>query len=65
MIPSKLSYSVFNYTLSYKENATAVHWESEGGMEFEMGDGEKGERGTTITLYLNEDSYKIPFKLNG
>ncbi len=46
-------------TLSYKENATAVHWESEGGMEFEMGDGEKDERGTTITLYLNEDSYEF------
>ena len=46
-------------TLSYREGATAVHWESESGMEFEMGEGEKSERGTTITLYLNEDSYEF------
>ena len=46
-------------TLSYKEGATAVHWESESGMDFEMGEGEKAERGTTITLYLNEDSYEF------
>jgi len=43
-------------TLSYKDGAKAVHWESEGGTEFEMTDGDKTETGTTITLYLNEDS---------
>lgn len=43
-------------TLSYKKDAKAVHWESEGGTEFEMTDGEKETIGTTITLYLNEDS---------
>ncbi len=43
-------------TLSYKEGAKAVHWESEGGTEFAMTDGEKEQIGTTITLYLNEDS---------
>ena len=46
-------------TLSYREGATAVHWESESGMDFEMSDGDKAERGTTITLYLNEDSYEF------
>ncbi len=46
-------------TLSYKEGTTAVHWESEGGMEFEMTDGDRVMRGTTITLYLNEDSYEF------
>jgi len=46
-------------TLSYKEGATPVHWESEGGMEFEMGEGDRVMRGTTITLYLNEDSYEF------
>lgn len=46
-------------TLSYKEGAKAVHWESEEGVEFEMSDGEKNERGTTIVLYLNEDSYEF------
>jgi len=43
-------------TLSYKDGAKAVHWESEGGTEFEMTDGDKTEIGTTITLYVNEDS---------
>ena len=43
-------------TLSYKNDAKAVHWESEGGTEFEMKDGERTSVGTTITLYLNDDS---------
>jgi len=42
-------------TLSYKEGATAVHWECDGGTEFDMKDGTKEEVGTTITLFLNED----------
>ena len=42
-------------TLSYKEGAKAVHWECDGGTEFEMTEGDKAEVGTTITLYLNED----------
>ena len=46
-------------TLSYKEGSKPVHWESEGGLTFEMKDGEKAEQGTTITLYLNEDSYEF------
>jgi molecular chaperone HtpG len=46
-------------TLSYKEGATPVHWESEGGNEFTMGDGEKEGVGTVITLYLNEDSVEF------
>ena len=46
-------------TLSYKADARAVHWESEGGTEFEMSDGERETFGTTITLYLNEDSVEF------
>ncbi len=46
-------------TLSYKKEAKPVHWESEGGTEFEMGDGDKETPGTTITLYLNEDSVEF------
>ncbi|MGN0298612.1 MAG: molecular chaperone HtpG [Lachnospiraceae bacterium] len=46
-------------TLSWKENAVPVHWESENGMEFAMEEGTKAEVGTTITLYLNEDSYEF------
>ena len=41
---------------SYQKDAAPVHWESEGGIDFEMGDGDKAEVGTAITLYLNEDS---------
>ncbi|MDO4326911.1 MAG: molecular chaperone HtpG [bacterium] len=43
-------------TLSYKPDAKPVHWESEGGTEYEMDEGDKKTMGTTITLYLNEDS---------
>lgn len=46
-------------TLSCKEGAEAVHWESEGGTEFEMSASDKTQWGTTITLYLNEDSYEF------
>ncbi len=46
-------------TLSYREGAVPVHWESEGGNEFTMGDGEKQGIGTCITLYLNEESVEF------
>ena len=43
-------------SLSYRADAKPVHWESEGGTEFDMKDGDKETVGTKITLYLNEDS---------
>ena len=43
-------------SLSYRKDAKPVHWESEGGTEFDMKDGDKEGIGTRITLYLNEDS---------
>lgn len=46
-------------TLSYKDGAKAVHWECDGGTEFDMSDSDKTERGTTITLYLNEESLEF------
>ena len=46
-------------TLSWQKDAVPVHWESEGGTEFTMDEGEKADRGTEITLYLNEDSYEF------
>ena len=46
-------------TLSYKKGATAVHWECDGGTEFDMEDGDKKEVGTTITLHINEDCLKF------
>ena len=42
-------------TLSYKDGAAPVHWECDGGTEFDMTDGTKDTVGTTITLFLNED----------
>ncbi|MBS5364731.1 MAG: molecular chaperone HtpG [Butyribacter sp.] len=46
-------------TLSWKEGAAPVRWESEGGINFEMSEGDKKEIGTTITLYLSEDSLEF------
>lgn len=43
-------------TLSYMEGASAAYWESDGGMEYIMRDGARTETGTTITLYLNDDT---------
>ncbi|MBO6155766.1 MAG: molecular chaperone HtpG [Butyrivibrio sp.] len=42
-------------TLSYKEGAKPVHWDCDGGTEYEMSEGDKAEVGTKITLFLNED----------
>lgn len=42
-------------TLSYQNGAVPVHWECDGGTEFDMKDGTKDTVGTTITLFLNED----------
>ncbi len=46
-------------TLSYKADATPVHWECDGGTEFDMRDGSRETVGTEITLYLNEDSLEF------
>ncbi|MDE5781516.1 MAG: molecular chaperone HtpG, partial [Lachnospiraceae bacterium] len=46
-------------TLSYKEGAEPVHWECDGGTEFDMTDSTRDIQGTEITLYLNEDSLEF------
>ena len=46
-------------TLSYQEGAEAVHWESDGGLTYEMSEGNKDTRGTVITLYLSDDSLEF------
>lgn len=46
-------------TLSYKDGATPVHWVSNGGTEYEMEEGTKTEVGSTMTLYLNDDSVEF------
>lgn len=46
-------------TLSYREGATAVHWTCDGGTEYDITDGDRTEVGTTITLFLNENSLEF------
>lgn len=41
-------------TLSFREGATPVRWESEDGMAFTMTEGTRTVRGTTITLHVSE-----------
>ncbi len=43
-------------TLSYKENASAILWESDGSDEYTISDCDKTDFGTEITLYLNDES---------
>jgi len=43
-------------TLSYKEGASPVHWESDGDSEYDLSDGNKDSVGSMITLHLNEES---------
>lgn len=46
-------------TLSWQEGAAAVRWVSEDGMEYDMSEGERTTRGSTMTLHLNEDSVEF------
>ena len=43
-------------TLSYQSGAQAVRWVSEGNTEYEMDTSDRTEIGTTITLYMADDS---------
>lgn len=42
-------------TLSYQPGAESAKWISDGNIEFEITDGTRTERGTTITLYVGDD----------
>ena len=42
-------------TLSWQEGAQPALWTSEDGMEYEMSAGTRTSRGTTITMYLNDE----------
>ena len=46
-------------TLSYKDGASAVHWECDGGTQYTIGEGTKTTIGTEITLFLNEESLEF------
>ncbi len=49
-------------SLSWKEGAKAVKWSCDGSPEYEMAECEKADRGTTITLYLDDDSTEFAAK---
>ncbi len=42
-------------TLSYQKDALSAKWTCTGGIDYEMEEGTRTERGTDITLYLGED----------
>ncbi|MEL6604277.1 MAG: molecular chaperone HtpG [Cyanobacteria bacterium J06614_10] len=42
-------------TLSWQDGAQAVHWSCDGSTSFELSESDRTERGTTITLHLNDD----------
>ncbi len=43
-------------SLSYQEGSEPAHWICKGETEFEIKDGKRKERGTTVILHLNKDS---------
>ena len=43
-------------SLSFAENAKAAHWSCDGGIEYEISEGSKAERGTDIILHISEDN---------
>ncbi len=49
-------------TLSWKDGATAVKWSCDGSPEFSMEPTEKEDRGTVITLYLDDDAEEFAHK---
>lgn len=46
-------------TLSFHEGSEAVRWISSGGTDYEMEASDRESRGTTITLYVSEDSLEF------
>lgn len=43
-------------SLSYKDNSKAVMWSCDGSPEYEMSECDKTDRGTEITLYIDDDN---------
>ncbi|RQO30594.1 molecular chaperone HtpG [Taibaiella sp. KBW10] len=46
-------------TLSYQDGAEAARWECDGSTSFEISEGTRTDRGTTITLYINDDAQEF------
>ena len=42
-------------TLSWQDGAQPVHWSCDGSTSFELSEGDRTERGTTVTLHINDD----------
>lgn len=55
------------HTLSYQEGSEPAKWTCDGSTEFEISKGERTDRGTEITLYVNKDSEEFldKWKLQG
>ena len=49
-------------TLSWQEGAKPVHWSCDGSPEYSMGEGKKEDRGTVITLHLDDDAEEFAAK---
>lgn len=49
-------------SLSWKEGAKPVMWSCDGSPEYEMSECDKSDRGTVITLYLDDDSSEYAAK---
>jgi molecular chaperone HtpG len=52
-------------TLSYREGSQAVHWSCDGSTEFSLEESERTQRGTTVTLSLQEEEleYLEPYRI--
>ena len=46
-------------TFSYQEGAEPARWTCDGSTSFEISEGNRTERGTTVTLHINEDSLEF------
>ena len=49
-------------TLSWQEGAKAVTWSCDGSPEYEMGDSDKSDRGTVITLFIDDEDSEFATK---
>ena len=52
-------------SLSYRDGAKAARWICDGGVEFELDESDKTDRGTVITLYIGDDGkdFLNPYKI--
>jgi molecular chaperone HtpG len=52
-------------SLSYRADAQAIHWSCDGSTEFELSDSTRSDRGTTVTLHLQEEEqeYLEPYRI--